>query len=191
MTQRREIALGILLLLLSLAVGWYLIDWFFEVFLKADKSVQTSIIAGTIAVFGILFTYWKERTRSLREAHRDKKIEVYSVFFEMVFNLMQQSKDENYNPETDQVFKDQWMKLTKECIFYGSPKVLKTIAEFKADSVSPEPNSIGVVRKVGNIFLAMREDIGLSNRGLNNLTIHQVYINEDVQELENTLKVEK
>lgn len=175
-----SLIIGSLVLIFCILFVWNLIAWFFSI----EKTVLASIIAGIFAIFSLIFTYWKEKQKSIKESHREKKIEIYSIFFEIMFEIMQQTK--NNQSEDEGALKsvsERWLELTRGVLFYGSPKVIKSIADFKVETAEKvEPTK--VIRSTGNIMLAMREDIGLSNNGLDELSIHQVYINDDIRKLE-------
>jgi hypothetical protein len=178
--QKIDLAIGIAIAIALSAALLFSLKWFAGVFVVADKSIQASIVAGTFAVFGLLFTYWKERSRAIKEAHRDKKIAAYTIFYEIVFDVLKRSKTQKVELENDQNFQDQWFELNKAIIFYGSPSVLKALVKFKTPQLNVAPTD--AIKHVGDVFLAMRSDIGLSNSGLDNLTIHQIYMNEDIKD---------
>lgn len=179
----KETRFGLLLFIAIIAVAFYFASIFLGFFFAASDNVKTSIIAGGIAIFSVIFAYWKERTRTIREAHRDKKIEVYTIFFNIVFEILKKQKDDdNLDLENDPDFKAKWFEMNRGLIFYGSHEVISAVSKMKtAGSHSNEgPESI---QNIGDIFLAMRKDIGLSNKGLNNINIHQVYVNDDIKKL--------
>jgi len=133
-----------------------------------------------VGVFTVAFTFWKERSRSIKEAHRDKKIEVYAEFYDLMFDLLQRSKKgDTRGLEGDADFERTWFSISKGVLFYGSPSVVKAFSQFKTGSA----DKIEVMRLVGRILLSMREDIGLSNSGLNELNIHQIYVTDDIRKL--------
>ncbi|KQY26014.1 hypothetical protein [Rhizobium sp. Root482] len=178
----KQQALGFLLLIPIILGGGWLLVVFFRAFSAADKSVQASIIAAGVAVFSVVFTFWKERSRSLKEAHRDKKIEVYSQFYDLVFSLLKQAQaGVEMSPEEMSVqMHATFMAIYRGALFYGSPKVITAISQFKSNS-DPDPSAS--MRAVGRVLLAMREDIGLSNSGLNEMNIHQIYVRDDISKL--------
>jgi len=179
MTRAKYLGSFVIGLLVLIGAGW-ITYWILEVFLKADKSIQASIIAGLVALFSVIFTYWKEKTRSISEAHREKKIEIYKIFFDEIFeatNNMRLGREVDLSSSED--FMTRTLELKKGLMSYGSPKVINSFAKWQLVS-SEAGDSASSLRGVGDVILAMREDIGLSNRGLDSLTIHQININEDL-----------
>lgn len=73
------------------------------------------------------------------------------------------------------------MDVSRGALFYGSPNVLLAIAQWKTESASNSSDRMAPIKAVGRIILAMRLDIGLSNRGLDELNIHQVYVKDDLR----------
>jgi hypothetical protein len=182
--SKREAIIGFALLV-ALFLAAILVVWFiFWLFVGIDKTVLAAIIAGLVATFSLIFTYWKERAKAISEAHREKKIEIYSVFFDVMFDLLEKSKSGGSADEkTMTKAAKQWTGLHRGVMFYGSPKVLHSFANFRTNA----QEGLGpgeIMRATGRIILAMREDIGLSNKGLDELSVHQIYLNEDIRKME-------
>ena len=168
--------------MICVALG--LLGWtFISVFLLANASVQASIIAALFGIVSLVFAYWSERARAVREAHRDKKIEVYTIFYDFIFNLLKNVKNgDNVDLENDPEFQSKWFDLTRGVLFYGSPNVVQAFAGFRDPNMTKDnPDPTLVLRKIGRILLSMRADIGLSNSGLDELSIHQIYVTDDIK----------
>jgi hypothetical protein len=182
--MRLQSAIVLIGVLASIVVVVWVLAIFRNAFIAADKSVQAAIIAGFVGVFSVALTFWKERSRSIKEAHRDKKIDVYSKFYDLMFGLLRSQKTGVVIDPEGPEFQDQWFEVSRGVLFYGSPSVVKAFSEFKAsptDSASKDP--LLVIRRIGKILLAMRDDIGLSNFGLDELNIHQIYVSDDINKI--------
>lgn len=71
-------------------------------------------------------------------------------------------------------------------ILWGSPKVLKAQAKYEKEAkLGKSP-----FYAVDELYRAIREDIGLSNKGLKSLDLIKLYIN-DPEEMDKILKEEK
>jgi len=184
--HRKQIALGIVLLLVATVVVSWAGILAAGVFSSANASTQAALIGGLFAVVSLVFTYWKERTRSLKEAHRDKKIEVYSKFYDLMFGILERTKNsENLeDPDFDAAMAKSLFDVSRGVLFYGSPQVVSAFVDFRLANEGGNTDQLGIMKKVGRILLAMREDIGLSNRGLDELSVHQIYVNDDLRRLE-------
>lgn len=170
------------LISIILAILYYLSRSIFAL----DKAIVSSIIAGFVAVTIALIAYWREQSKARKEAHRSSKIEIYSHFFDIIFDMLEKVKhgeDLSHYAESDEV-QQKLFKLKKGALFYGSPKVINAIGNWSRtanDNIGPK----ATMQNIGLVLLAMREDIGLSNSGLNSLSIHQIYITDDVYKIEN------
>ncbi len=179
-SEKSQVLLGFFLIALLGVFGIWLLSIFWSAIYGADKSIQAAVIAAMVGVFTVAFTYWKERSRSIKEAHRDKKIEVYAEFYDMMFDLLQKSKNGDIRDlERDEDFQKTWFSISRGVLFYGSPKVVRAFSQFKGGST----DKLNVIKLVGRLLLSMREDIGLSNSGLDELNIHQIYVTDDIRKL--------
>ena len=187
----REILIGTTAIVISIVVFWWIISAVYAFFFGLDKSIASAIVAGMVAVFGIVFAYWKERRKIAEETHRNKKIDVYTPFLNMIFTVMKKTNvhatpDQSNNPVGQYLnspeFFDTLFELKKGMTFYGSPEVIKAmnIWQIKASNSN---SGLDQMSSIGDLLLAMRKDIGLSNRGLTSLSIFQMNISEDIETL--------
>jgi hypothetical protein len=184
----KQLVSGFLLLIVLGAVAVWLVILSARVFSDANASTQAAIIAGLVGVFSLLFTYWKERTRALKEAHRDKKIEVYSKFYDLIFGILERIKESKLEQAAiEEEMSKAWFDISRGILFYGSPAVVAAFTNFKTqDNPDGSEDSISAMRNIGRILLAMRDDIGLSNRGLDEMSIHQIYVKDDLRKIGQT-----
>lgn len=70
-------------------------------------------------------------------------------------------------------------KFKSDILLWGSPKVIRAQIEF--ETVSGSGNTKKVFSAVNSLYLAIRDDIGLSNSGLSNLELVKLYLNEDAR----------
>ncbi len=181
--EKLKLSAGFLLLILLLVVCIWVLVWFVDTFSGASSSIQASLVAGMAAIGVALVTFWRERSRAISEAHRDKKVEVYSLFIDILFEALQKSKENNSSLEVspDDEMVVALRKVSKGALFYGGPNVIKSLAGLSQMSNSDDP--MEPFRRTGKILLAMRGDIGLSNFGLDEISIHQIYINDDMSKI--------
>jgi hypothetical protein len=151
-----------------------------------DNKTGPAVVGGSIAILLALFAFWREVRKSRREAHRDKKVEIYSIFSGLIFKMLRNiQKGEGISEITEaDDFVEQMYKLKEGIIFYGSPKVINTFSKWLRDSEQASERSLKeVLQGIGDVLLAMRNDLGLSNFGLNNVNIHQIYVTDDLTKL--------
>ena len=157
--------------------------WLAVAFAELDKEVKVPIIAGLFALLAVAFTYIRENNLKRQEAHRSKKIEIYSLFFDMIGRMTLDVHSGSATSFTESsTFVSQMLVLKNNLLFYGSPKVIKTFNEFQNKSGN-SATSLEVIDRVGNLLLAMRKDVGLSNFGLDARELNQIIVKEDVREL--------
>ena len=184
MRQGFQISLGLAVLLIAAVAAWFVFSAAAQYLLGLDKTIAPAVIGGLVSVFSVLFVFWKERSRARAEAHREKKIEAYSNFVDIVFGMLKQLKKnkslDDY-ADSDQV-KDKFFDLMRGVTFYGSPSVIVALNNWKVNATNPTDPLDGI-RRVGDVLLAIRKDIGLSNFGIDNLSIHQIYVNEDIRQM--------
>jgi len=192
--RARELLVGILIIAVAVLIFWWVLSAASTFFLGLDKAVASAIVAGTATIFGILFAYWKDRRKTAEEAHREKKISVYTPFLDIIFIVMKKSNsnitpDQANDPAGEYLrsteFFDSLIEIKKGMTFYGSPDVIKAMNAWQSRA-GKESNGLVIMKLVGDLLLAMRKDIGLSNKGLNNLSILQMNIIEDIEALKVT-----
>jgi len=179
-----QIAFGLLILIVGGVALWLMLSAAASYLFGLDKTIVPAALAALVAVFSVLFAFWKERSKARGEAHREKKIEVYSIFFDIVFSVVRKLKEVGGSDAylESKEFRDQFFDLMKGATFYGSPSVIRALSDWKRDAAS-ESDPLHSIRMIGSVLLAMRKDIGLSNFGIDNLTIHQIYVNDDIRKL--------
>jgi hypothetical protein len=173
---------------IAIAVAAILLLVFFVKLLLAfsdlEKEIKVPIIAGFFALLVVAFTYLRENYLKRQEAHRAKKIEIYTVFFEMIGRVTKDThakRDSSFVSSSE--FVDQMLDLKKNLMFYGSPAVLKAFNEFQNKSGASQ-TSLQMIDRIGNLLLAMRKDVGLSNLGLSVRELNQIIIKEDIRHLD-------
>ncbi len=183
--MNKQAALGIVLLVCLAAVGLWLLVQFSSLFSSADASVQAAIVAGAVALASILFAFLRERSKAIREAHRENKIEVYNQFFDIIFDLIKNPEKSNEleNIDRSSPIVQKLMDISRGALLYGSPRVVLAFAEWRTSSIHSSSDKVAPLRSIGKILLAMRSDIGLSNWGLNELNVHQIYVTDDLNQL--------
>lgn len=166
-----------------LGVGLWLLYLFGAAIVQSDSTVKAATIGGVVAIATLVITVFRERGRSFQEAHRERKIEVYSKFYDELFRLLRESKSDVKKEENLSELLDRWFEMSRGIMFYGSPEVVLTFSAFRRGSSEENVPIQVLMSRIGKILLAMRADIGLSNNGLNEMNIHQIYANEDVMRL--------
>ncbi len=136
-----------------------------RVFETADTTVKAAVVGGVFAVCVGLLTYVSERNKARAEAHRQKKVEIYSKFVALIFRFFSKTeKDRGKSAVPSDEFTRVMMDLKRDMILWSSPNVINTFtAYFRAASKPVETNLDEHSTLLSNCIRAMRHDIGLSN----------------------------
>lgn len=161
---------------------WLLLRGFVDSILAAAPEVSAAIIGAMatilVGVSAVLLSQTHERKRVADEAHRLRKVEIYQGFIDMVSRLIG-SSNENLaiqGPEAQELVQ-YLFKFKTDILLWGSPKVIRAQIEF--EGITESGNARKIFGAVNSLYLAIREDIGLSNSGLKNLELVKLYLNED------------
>jgi hypothetical protein len=160
--QQSIIALGTLIVLVL--VIWGVVSALLTALSGLDPNVVSAVIAGLTGVILLMIGQYFNRSREISEAHRDKKVRMYSGFMEMLANAMRSTTENpDYRIEDDPDIVTRLFELNRDAILWSSPSVIKALLELK----TPQGNSPGsIMLRMDNLLRAIRRDIGLSNWAL-------------------------
>jgi len=171
--------LAVVLILAAIYVFWESI----KIFSEADANVQAAIIAGMVSVIlALVNTRWVQR-RAVFEAHKEVKAEIYEGFMSKLTSLFE-TKGLKDGEEKD--LQEFMTEFSSKIIIYGSPEVIKAFNEWRESAA--DPNKENILRKTGQLLLAMRADLGESTAGLNELDLFSLYINGGKSALQRELQ---
>ncbi len=184
--------LGIILIIaaviiLSLA-GWYFILILRAVVEGAKELEPTvyvplfvTVLTATLGLSGTLYIQWGIRKREIEAAHRERKLEIYLEFMKLVENILASSNedlDEEPMPRLELV--KQLLSIRTRAILWASPSVLTELVEL----ARPNKTTKEMFQNIDRLQRAMRVDLGLSNRGLNDTFFTRIML-KDPSELDN------
>lgn len=182
--ENLPVILGFAIIGVGVYLFWVILSrfvWFLE---KANPSVA----AGTIgAMATLLIGFWSNlyvqrqiKLREIDEAHRVRKIEIYQRFMK---TMLSQMTANNPNIDIEQISEQELAnylaQFQNDLVLWGSPRVIKSFLSFKAISSSGG----NALKGVDEVYLAIREDIGLNNQGLNSSELIKIYL-KDSEELD-------
>lgn len=165
-----------------------LLFWITRAGLQKDITVAVVAAAGTIlaSVVVVSITQYNTKQMEVAEAHRLKKVEVYSEFGDLVFSIFRMIKIADRTDIEDEQKKallkgaqseleEKYSSFSKKLLLWGSPEVINSWLVFMAKSRSVEANkddgeatqnAIMNLLYMDDVFREMRDDLELSNRGL-------------------------
>lgn len=180
-----QLVIGLLVFTAGGYGAWFLIGEFFSAISAASPEITAAIIGAMTTVFAgisaVLISQAHERKRAAEEAYRLKKVELYQNFIDIVGRMMG-AKNEHLSIE--EVSQEELIsfafKFKSDLLLWGSPKVIKAQIFFETESGSGDTKRL--FKAVNNLYLAIREDIGLNNSGLNNLELVKLSLTPEARE---------
>jgi len=147
---------------------WCLLAALLAWIMAQPSQVAAAIIAfaGTViaGIGAVVISQQRAKAREIAEAHRPKKIDLYSGFITQVVGIMRDHKGgKTPDAATVKKLEDFFFDFTTNVMLWGSPGVLQHYGSFRRTGQQSGPN---VVLLMDDILQAMRKDLGLSNWGL-------------------------
>jgi uncharacterized integral membrane protein len=158
----------VVLVVLFLYGAFRLIKVFIYLLTVSNPSVAAAIGAAVIAVFSsvitIMLARYYEAKRERESAHRDKKTELYDSFLKELFKLF--LEDTPKKSDTGELVPF-LREVQRKLILWSGPGVIKSYAEWHAvvTSQGETPRAKSMIKMI-DFFLALRRDLGHSNRGI-------------------------
>ncbi|WP_394213683.1 hypothetical protein [Enterovibrio calviensis] len=166
-----------------------------ELFFASLKGADVKIVVAVISAFSALTTgvvlallnhakakdreilvQEKIRDREIEEAHRAKKVEIYNDFLKLVSSFFQgQNQDNNKQMPKPQKVLDEFEKFQNGILLWGGPNVIIAYLNFRRVF---QDNPSDMFKAVDGLYKSLREDIGLSNDGLDNYETIQLYLSD-------------
>ena len=145
---------------------------------KAPAVIIGTMITAFAGITVALLTQQKIKQREIEDAHREKKVEIYQKFLDTVMSLLGgENQRISIQALTEQELVDNLFEFKKDILLWGSPGVIKSHLEF--EKVSSFKGDIFTA--MNNVYKAIREDIGLSNAGLDNLELIKIFLDDQAR----------
>ena len=144
----------------SLFGGWWVLSNLGEVLTTLDKSVIAALVTVTGVAIGTIWVKHVEHRHSVEADFRKEKVTLYRGFVEM-FDNVSAGKVSNLARELK--------KWKRELLFWGSPEVIRLFHQLSSLATSDDQSVSDLAAStniIGGLLLAMRKDVGLSNRAI-------------------------
>jgi hypothetical protein len=178
---KKELLIGIVSIIILLLFFAFIINSTLN-YLKDIKpetvlTVFATMFTVLLSLFGIIYTQKQIKIREIEEAHRDKKIEIYNKFITISTNMIAADNPNipSIKPYKDVDLVEAIFYFKKDLLLWGSPKVVKAILFFQDTSIN---NPTNILSSVDKLYQAMREDIGLSNKKLENNELIKIFLSD-------------
>ena len=151
-----------LFLLAALASGtWWIVQVALSALSGLDKGVLAALVTGTLVAAGAIWVKHIEHRHSVEAQFRDAKVKLFNELMDALDKVA-----------TKDIAAEKLLGVLKESkrrmLFWGGPKVMNgflSLSEFGGESKSVGDMARGL-EAMGDLILAMRKDVGLSNRGI-------------------------
>lgn len=184
---------------------WSIVELIFD----SLKSADVKIVVAVVSIFGTITTgiivaiinhsrikerelviqekiserelevQQKIREREIDESHRQKKVEIYNGFIELISSFMQGSNSENQKERPNQqTVLNEAEKFTNGILLWGGPEVISAYLNYRIETGHGTER---MFKSVDRLFRALRSDIGLSNSGLDNYETVQLYLKDPTE----------
>jgi len=156
---------------------WRVLAFFVERMTQINPAISAAIVGAmatlTAGIVVVVITQRQTKLRDIAEAHRATKVEIYKEYLEIVTRLLQSGNEKiKVEPIPEDELIKYLFKFKTQIILWGGPNVIK--AEYEFERVSREGGPL--FKAVDNLYRAIREDIGLSNKGLPALQLVKLYL---------------
>lgn len=164
MKVRQSLITAIALVVLA-AITWLALTTAASWLRSLDASVAAALTTAILGLLGLWYAQWHSKSRDIAENHRESKIEVYTIFFDIVEKFQNgKIKDEELGEgELPDWLREDFRKLNRGLILWASPGVISAWLKFRAISDSGKGN---ILLAMDEMYKAIRKDLGNSNFGL-------------------------
>jgi hypothetical protein len=131
--KNRNIFLAIILIIAFILLFYLIIDWLSGL----ESSTTGTIIAAFAALVGVLYAQWQAKSREIAEGHREQKIKLYNLYFDIIEEFMDNAKSSNEDineSELPEELKKKFIELNRGLIIWASPKVIRTWLTFRKNA---------------------------------------------------------
>lgn len=154
------------------------IRFLWRTLVSLDEQIAVGIIAGSatilVSVITVVIGKQLEKKREIEQQHRIQKIEIYEHFMEEWFKILRTSstrKRAKYGSDELPISEENLLKFLEEfsrkLILWGSRGVIKQYVAFRSFGIKSGQPDPQILLHFENVLLAIRKDLGHSNRGLN------------------------
>jgi hypothetical protein len=161
----RQWLFGFTALVILVGTSWVVLISALTWFRSLSPSVAAALTTAVVGLLGLWYAQWQSKSRDIAESHRAAKIEVYSIFFDLVekFQQDQVKKEDLGEGRVPDWLKKDFARLNRGLILWASPRVITAWLRFRRITSTGSGN---IVLAMDQMYAAIRKDLGNSNLGL-------------------------
>jgi len=185
-----KLILGILILSTIIYSVYFALLKIFGFLVKVRSDVLAAIVAGFFMfIVHIVVAFLNQRhlkQRDIDESHRTKKVEIYKKYLDITSKMQAGMNPRLSHKElSEDDLTNFFVEFRTELVLWGSPKVIKSFQYLHKPGLSSNPKELHIA--MNQFYQAIREDIGLGNKGLNDYELNKIYLS-DPNELDEIMK---
>lgn len=171
--------LGLGLIAVVIVGGFFAVRAAVGFLTSASPQLGSAVVgAGGLVAVALVANVWSkqlEHKRQIQEEQRKKKAEVYEEFMGFWFGLLTGNESEE-DPSGFQTKVENYIRsFTHKLAAWGSEAFLKEYRIFK-EKIKYDPD--GALLDFEKVLLAIRTDLGYSNKGLNRGDLLKIFLDE-------------
>lgn len=148
--------------------AYRVISYLSQIFTTLNPNIAIAVIAGSTTVvastLAIVLARYFEAKKEREVAHRDKKVELYNEFLKKLFEIFAGSVEGRPKQEELVPF---LREIQRKLVLWSGPNVIKSYATWHKELTSQpkRPKAKSMIKMI-DFFLALRKDLGHSNKGI-------------------------
>lgn len=131
----QSVVLPLFVLVIAVYLIYLVVIWFVNIINGADPNIGAAIIAGLAGIITVVIVQTYTKMREIRDAHRVEKSKLYQKFMDIIFNILDLTKQKKSEQEMATVLKTLYMDFTKDLIVWGGVDVISKYERFRELSI--------------------------------------------------------
>lgn len=166
--------LGLIIIVASAWAAWIFITTAWSAYVTLSDDVKTAIFVGLFTLIttlgSVAYTKIKEKQLQLSAANNMKKQKLYTKFTSQMIDLLA-NPDLGNDSEKMAAFRIDFMKNS---FLWADSEVLEAYHKFRINTQNNDDDGEQMMWDVTGIFIAMRKDLGLSNKKVNRHVLTEI-----------------
>ena len=185
-----------LALLGSAGYGIFLLLKWFAALDDINPTIIAALIVGAIttltSVFIVSYNAGRAQERAAQEANRGTKAALYNTFLESMLKATRSQKSGGQSEQGD--IEESLIRFASQLMVYGGPEVVKACSNWRTMAANPNVgatnDNLGALHLAffEKLLRAMRNDLGVSNKGIEENELLGLLITGGKDEIDRALK---
>jgi hypothetical protein len=183
--DKKQMALGVVLLGILLFSGYLFLAKLWAVFSSVDPKLAIGIVAASttiiVSLVSVLVSKYLERKAQILAHLREKKIPTHEKIINFIFSITFAEKLGKKQPTEKEMIKFM-TEITQELVVWGSDEMIDAFYKFRMKSIDSTKTekeiSNEVLFTVENLLLAIRKDLGHKNKNMPKGKLLGLFVND-------------